>query len=187
MVALVLAFTGLAPGALVLAGLLWTLFGVLSGLFDLLLGPLIEWGARVLSSVGLVRAGGGFSAEEAMVAQGHYEAAADAYLRRSQDPGNRVRSLVRRAAILAGPLKMPEAAVTELEELQRDADRLTPGDDMHLGLALTELYEQKLANPGRAIVEVRRLIDRYPETRQAKELRTLLGALRAQHFADSGS
>jgi hypothetical protein len=184
-VALVLALTGLAPGGLLLAGLLWTIFGVLSGLLEMLLIPMIEWGAEVFASVGLVRAGGGFSAEEAMTAQGHYEAAAEAYLRRCRDPRCGVAAQLRRAEVLAGPLARPGDAVEELEALQRDATRLSPVDDIRLGLALTELYEQKLAQPGRAMVEVRRLIDRYPHTRQARDLRVLLGALRTQHFADS--
>jgi hypothetical protein len=185
-VALLLALTGLAPGALLLAGMLWTIFGVLSGLLDAIVGPMIEWGASVLSNVGLDRAGGGFSAEESMAAQGHNEAAAESYLRRAGDPRARAPALLRRAQLLAGPLGKPESAVAELEALQRDADRLGPENDMRLGLALAELYEQKLADPGRAIVEVRRLIDRYPHARQARHLRLLLGALRAQHFADSG-
>jgi hypothetical protein len=184
-VAVLLALTGLAPGALMLAGLLWTIFGVLSGLLDAVVGPMIDWGAGVLSNVGLVRAGGGFSAEESMVARGLVEAAAESYLRRSQEPRTRVAALVRRAQLLAGPLGQPGAAAAELEEVQRDAHLLAGEDDMRLGLALAELYEQKLADPGRAMVEVRRLIDRYPHTRQARELRGLLGALRSQHFADS--
>jgi hypothetical protein len=49
------------------------------------------------------------------------------------------------------------------------------------------LYEQRLHDPGRAMVEIRRLIDRYPDTRQARELRGLLAALRRQHFAEAAS
>ena len=56
---------------------------------------------------------------------------------------------------------------------------------MRVGLALTELYEQKLDDPGRAMVEIRRLIDRYPQARQTRELRRLLAALRTQHFAQT--
>jgi hypothetical protein len=184
-VALLLALTGLAPGGLLLAGMLWTAFGVLSGLLDWVVGPLIDWGATVLGSVGLVQAGRGFSAEESMAARGLHEAAADAYLRRADDPRARVPALLRRAQLLAGPLRQPQAAVAELEALQRDANQLSAVDDMRLGLALTELYEQKLADPGRALVELRRLIDRYPDARQARDLRVLLGALRTQHFADA--
>jgi hypothetical protein len=98
-----------------------------------------------------------------------------------------VPALIRRAELLAGPLGTPLAAVAELEALQRDADRLRPTEDMRLGLALTELYEQRLGDPGRALVEVRRLIDRYPAARQTRELRGLLAALRERHFTGTAA
>lgn len=180
--ALLLALTGLAPKALLFAGLLWTLLGIITGAVDWILEPLIEFGATVLSNVGLRRVVG-FSAEETLAAQGHYGVAADAYLQRSHTPGHRVAALIHRADLLAGPLHEPERAVAELEALQRDADRLSPAEDMRLGLALTALYEQRLQDPGRAMVELRRLIERYPEARQTRELRMLLAALRSQHFA----
>jgi len=183
-VALLLALTGLGPKALLLAGLLWTLLGIITGTVDWILEPLIEFGATVLSNVGLRRAVG-FSAEESLAAQGHYGVAADAYLQRSHTPGHRVAALLRRADLLAGPLHEPERAVAELEALQRDADRLSPAEDLRLGLALTALYEQRLQDPGRAMVELRRLIERYPDARQTRELRMLLAALRSQHFADT--
>jgi flagellar biosynthesis protein FliQ len=184
-VALVLALTGTDPRALVLAGVLWTLFGVLSGVVDWVLEPMVEFAAQVLSNVGLARPDAGFSAEEAMAVQGHAEAAAEAYRLRAQAPGDRVDAMIRRAHLLAGPLKVPHAAAGELEDLQRDAGRLSAGEDMRVGLALAELYEQRLDDPGRAMVEIRRLIDRYPEARQTRELRGLLAALRTQHFAQT--
>jgi hypothetical protein len=182
-VALVLGLTGMEPRALLLAGLLWALFGFMSGMVDAVVDPLIELINTVLTNVGLTRAGGGFSAEEALAAQGHADAAAEAYRLRAESPRERVPALIRRAELLAGPLGMPLAAVAELEALQRDADRIPPADDMRLGLALTELYEQRLNDPGRAMVEVRRLIDRYPEARQTRGLRGLLAALRDRHFS----
>ena len=182
-VALVLGLTGVEPRALLLAGLLWALFGLMSGMVEAVLDPLIELINTVLTNVGLTR-GGGFSAEETLTAQGHADAAAEAYrLRAEATPRDRVPALIRRAELLAGPLGTPLTAVGELEALQRDADLLRPADDMRLGLALTELYEQRLDDPGRAMVEVRRLIDRYPEARQARELRGLLAALRERHFS----
>jgi len=53
LVALLLALTGVEPRALILAGVLWTLFGVLSGLVDTVLEPLIDLANRMLSSAGL--------------------------------------------------------------------------------------------------------------------------------------
>lgn len=185
-VALVLALTGTEPRALALAGVLWTLFGLLSGMVDWILEPMVDFAVQVFSNVGLATPAGGFSAEEAMAAQGQVEAAAEAYRLRAQVPHDRVDALIRRAHLLAGPLKQPRVAAGELEGLQHDAGRLSPSEDMRVGLALTELYEQRLEEPGRAMVEVRRLIDRYPHARQVRELRGLLAALRSQHFAQAG-
>jgi hypothetical protein len=180
-VALILGLSGFSPRALLLAGLLWTLFGILSGIVDWLLEPGIDFLSKVLTNVGLVRVGGGFSAEETLAAQGHADAAAEAYRQRAQVPRDRVAALLRRAELLAGPLKLPHAAVGELEDLQRQAETLKPIEDMRLGLLLAELYEQRLDDPGRAMGEIRRLIDRYPGARQTRELRGLLAALRRQH------
>lgn len=182
-IALVLALTGVEPRALLLAGLLWTLFGFMSGMVEAVVDPLIEFLNTVLINVGLTRAVAGFSAEETLAARGHADAAAEAYRLRAETPGDRLPALLRRAELLAGPLAQPLAAVAELEALQRDANHFRPADDMRLGLALAELYEQRLDDPGRAMVEVRRLIDRYPEARQTRGLRGLLAALRARHFA----
>ena len=182
-VALLLALTGMGPRALLLAGALWGLYGLAFGLLDHVVEPLIELVSRIFTNAGLERVGRGFSEEETLVAQGHHEVAAEAYLERAGHPGDRTAAMVRRAELLAGPLGRPADAAAELEALQKDADQLRPKDDMRLGLALAELYEQRLGDPGRAMVEVRRLIDRYPHLRGTRELRGLLAALRRQHFS----
>ena len=187
LVALLLALTGVEPRALVLAGLLWTLFGFVSGMLEAVVDPLIDLLNTMLINVGLVQAAEGFSAEESLAARGAPDAAAEAYRLRAATPRDRVPALLRRAELLAGPLARPAEAVAELEALQREAERLTPLDDMRLGLALADLYEQRLQDPGRAMVELRRLIDRYPDARQTRALRGLLGTLRTRHFAGSPS
>jgi hypothetical protein len=184
-VALLLALSGLAPRALLLAGLLWTLYGLLSGMVDVVLDPLIDLAGDILSNVGLVRAGGGFSAEETLAAQGHADAAAEAYRQRAEAPRDRVSALLRRAELLGGSLGRPHLARDELEALQKDAVHLSDDDDCRLGLALTELYQQRLHDPGRAMFELRRLLDRHPHTRRARMLRGRLGALRAQQFSET--
>ena len=157
LVALILALTGVAPRALLLAGLLWALFGILTGMVDFLLGPLAEFIGELFASISS-------SAPER---------------------ADRVSSVLRRAEELAGPLGQPEAAARELEALRKGAGKLNPADDIRLGLALAELYERQLKDPGRALGEVRRLIDRHPGLRETVQLRGLLAALRAEHFAQS--
>jgi hypothetical protein len=181
-VALVLAATGMSPKALVLAGALWALFGAVSGLLDGVVEPLVEFFARALPSVGLFRDVPKFAAEESLLAQGHADAAAEAYRLHSENPALRARALARRAEVLAGPLKQPALAVTELEALQNGTARLTPLDDYLVGMTLATLYETSLHDRGKAMGELRRLLDRYPDIRQARFIRIRLANLRDAHF-----
>jgi hypothetical protein len=84
--------------------------------------------------------------------------------------------------VLAGPLKQPALAVTELEALQNGTARLTPLDDYLVGMTLATLYETSLHDRGKAMGELRRLLDRYPDTRQARFIRIRLANLRDAHF-----
>lgn len=182
LVALVLAATGISPRSLVLAGALWALYGAASGLLDGVIEPVVERLARALTEVGLIRRETGFSMEEALAIRGHADAAAEAYRERAREPGLRARATVRRAMLLAGPLGRPGLAVEELEAVRRDADRLPAEDDIAVGVALAGLYETSLADRGRAMGELRRLLDRHPGARQARSLRIRLANLRDDHF-----
>ncbi len=181
LVAIALALSGIEPRALQLVGMFWALYGFVVGLTSGVLEPVIDGIARVLADWGLVRAGGGYSAIETMVARGNLELAADAYLQRASEPRDRVEATLRRAALLAGPMRQPETAVIELESLQRR--NLPARDDLRVGLALVDLYDRRLDDPGRAMVELRRLIDRHPEDRGVRRLRESLAAMKAEHFS----
>jgi hypothetical protein len=157
LLALILALTGLAPEALLLAGLLWAVFGILTGIVDYLLDPLAELLGGLFASI-----------------------SSSAPVR-----ADRLASALQRAQELAGPLDQPEAAARELEAVRRGARKLDPQDDIRVGLALAELYERHLQDPGRALGELRRLIDRHPHLRETVQLRGLLAELRAEHFAHS--
>ncbi len=184
-VALLLWATGLVPRALVLVGVLWALYGFVLGLLGGVLEPLVEGLGRAFTDVGLVRAGGGYSPIETLVAQGHYAEAAEAYRERAQTPDDRAEATLRRAALLAGVLGEPETAGAELENLRASDKRLTPAEDIRVGLALAELAEHRLGDPGRAMAELRRLIDRYPSGRHLRRLRAGLAELKAQRFHDA--
>jgi hypothetical protein len=51
-----------------------------------------------------------------------------------------------------------------------------------VGLALVDLYEHDLGDPGRAMAELRRLIDHYPTASGARRLRVALSTLKSQRF-----
>ena len=181
-IAILFAVTGVAPRALVLAGALWAIYGFATALITGVLEPVIDLAAQAFSSVGLSRVGG-YSAIETMVARGQYEAAAEAYRERAQGRREQVDATLRRAALLAGPLAMPSGAVAELRKLRQDMGRrLTAADDVRIGLALADLHEFSLKDPGWAMAELRRLIDLYPHSRRVRQMRSILAALKTEHF-----
>ena len=181
LVAIGLALSGIEPRAVQLVLVFWAIYGFVVGLTSGVMEPAIEGLAHALQNFGLMRAGGGYSAIETLVARGHLEAAAEAYAARAREhPRDRVEATLRRAALLAGPLERAETALVELESLQRGT--LDRGDDLRVGLALVDLHDRRLADPGRAMAELRRLIDRHPEDPAVRRLRTWLAALKAERF-----
>lgn len=176
-VAVALALAGIAPRALLLVGAFWAVYGLVSGFTGGVLEPVIDGLALALQNVGLMRTGQGYSGIEALAARGRLAEAAEAYRERAQSPADRVEATVRRAALLAGPMGQPETALVELQALR---DRpLAPEQDLRVGIALVDVYERRLGDPGRAMVELRRLIDLYPDRRGVRRLRHALALLRA--------
>jgi hypothetical protein len=163
-----------------LVGALWAVYGLTVAFLSGVLEPVIDGVFQLMANVGLMRAGGGYSAIEALAARGHSQAAVDAYAERARNPAERVEATLRGAALLAGPLAQPESAAVELEGLR--SHRLSSREDFQVGLALVDLYEHRLGDPGRAMAELRRLIDRYPTSRGARRLRSALSALKSQRF-----
>jgi hypothetical protein len=182
-VALVLWATGMVPRALELVGIFWALYGFVMGLLGGVLDPLVDGLGRALTDLGLQRVGAGYSAIEALVARGDYKAAAEGYQERAQEPADRVEATLRRAALLAGALGQPETAAAELANL-RDTARLGANDRLRVGLALVELYEERLVDPGSAMSELRRLIDQHPSGRHLRRLRAELADLKRQRFGN---
>jgi hypothetical protein len=179
-VAIALALSGIAPRALQLVGLFWAIYGFIVGLTSGILEPVIDGLSHVLADLGLVRVGGGYSAIETLVVRGEVATAAEAYRERAQQPAERVEATVRRAALLGGPLGQPETALVELEGLRRS--KLSGADDLRVGVALVDLYDRRLGEPGRAMAELRRLIDRHPGDRAVRRLRHALAELKAEHL-----
>ena len=182
-VAVFLAVATRDPRMLELVGALWAVYGLTVAFMYGVLEPLIDGFFNLLANAGLSRGGFGFSEIEALESQGHPEAAAEAYAERVRNPAERVEATLRRARILAGPLAEPESAAVELDSLRAHA--LSPKDDLRVGMALVDLYEYRLDQPGRAMAELRRLIDRYPTARGARRLRAALRELKSQRHYDT--
>lgn len=168
------------PRMLELVGALWAVYGLVVGVTTGVLEPAINGFFQLMANAGLMRAGGGYSDIETLAVRGHPQAAAEAYAERARNPAERVEATLRRAALLAGPLTQPESAAVELEGLRTHP--LSGRDDFRVGLALVDLYDHHLSDPGRAMVELRRLIDRYPTASGARRLRAALGTLKSHRF-----
>jgi hypothetical protein len=183
--AVVLAIVTHDPRMLELVVALWAIYGLTIGFLTGVLEPVIDGLFHLLINVGLMRVGGGYSAIETLEVRGQHQAAALAYAERARNPAERVEATLRRSVLLAGPLQEPGTAALELDALR---DRPLSGrDDFRVGLALVNLYEHRLKDPGRAMGELRRLIDRYPTARGARRLRAALGELKAQHYSAASS
>jgi hypothetical protein len=178
--AAVLALVSRNPRALELVGALWAVYGLVVGFVSGVLEPVIDGFAELMQNAGLMRIGEGYSSIETLVARGHPQAAAEAYAERARNHAERAEATLRRAALLAGPLKEPETAAVELDSLR--SGPLSKRDDFRVGLALVELYEHHLGDPGRAMTELRRLIDRYPTAQDARRLRAALAELKAERY-----
>lgn len=178
--ALLVSWRGGSDTLLLASAAGWAIYGLIA--FMIRAGDLLpDAVARLFMNVGVTSAADGFSVIETMVARGAYVAAADAYLERARDPLVAAEAMVRRAALLAGPIGEPSAAVEELEAF-RGREDLSPAEDLSIGRALIGLCEGTLDDPGRAMVELRRLIDRHPTAPDADRLRLHLSALRADRF-----
>jgi hypothetical protein len=163
-----------------LVGALWAIYGLTVGFLSGLLEPAIDGFFQLLANAGLVRVGGGYSSIETLAVRGHYQAAAEEYAERARHPPERVEATLRRAELLAGPLGQPETAAIELDNLRSIA--LSSRDDFRVGLALVDLHEHQLNDPGRAMAELRRLIDRYPTAGAVRRLRAALSDLKADRY-----
>ena len=167
----------LAGGALLVLGVV--LFVVMRGLAMPAANALLTFlGFQSGSSTPLAK---GYSHIEALTAQGRYREAAAAYRREIVSDSKDVEARIQLAQLLLKHLDDPAGAATCYREV-RD---LVPDEARTIGysLRLVDLYRTRLAAPGRALGELRRLIDRFPESPQVvgarRELQELLDEVQA--------
>ena len=128
----------------------------------------------------------GYSAIEAMVAGGRYQDAAVAYQREiAADPSD-TEARSRLAQLLIDRLEDFTAAARYLKE----AREVTTNDRRKMGysLRLVDLYRSRLGDRGKAMVELRRFIDTFPDSPHIdgvrRELSELLVEMKAGPEAD---
>jgi len=120
-----------------------------------------------------------FSYQESLVMRGLVEDALASYEAIIAERGAMVSARLRAAALYASRGDNPQRAAELLRET-----RLIPGiaahDDISAANRLIELLMGPLGDPGRAMVELRRLIDRHPGTDAAARAKLTLAELKAQ-------
>ena len=72
------------------------------------------------------------------------------------------------------------ARAAELFRSVRDLPSASRRDALYASNRLVDLYDGPLAEPGRALIELRRMIDRYPDSPEARGARAALPRLKAQ-------
>jgi hypothetical protein len=127
-----------------------------------------------------------FSQEQALVMKRDYAGALELYEQRiATTPGDA------RVRIAAAELYMthganPGRAAELFREVQRGPG-LSSGNDVYVSNKLADLYLGPLQEPRRALVEFRRLIERYPGTTAAKHARMALANLKGDLLRDQAS
>ncbi|MFI5234219.1 MAG: hypothetical protein ACHQXA_00780 [Gemmatimonadales bacterium] len=167
--ALVLWLAGVTPKLLLLAGALWSVYGILQAGVNGILAPLAELPAWLSGAKG-----GGYGEIESLEAEGKFREAADRYRTRALTTGD-VGAHLRHAELLAGELHDAAGAVAELEQCRTGA-RLSADDDLRVGLALVRLHDEGRHDSTAALRELRRLLDRHSEPRQLQRIRAALAA-----------
>ena len=188
--------------SLLMFGLAGTKLG-LSGLALMaftLVGALTLSGAAILAAVKLGRGAGAmmrhvieggsstpyeeqFSQEQALVMQRDYAAALALYEQRIAANPLEVRARIAAAELYASHGANHARAAELYREVQR-VPGLGSGQDVYVSNRLADLYLGPLATPGRALVELRRLVDRYPGSAVAEHARAALATLKANASAD---
>lgn len=122
-----------------------------------------------------------YSREQALVMQGRIAEALAAYERAIAALPHAVEPRVRAADLYSAQGDATRAAAL-LREVQR-IPGVDPGRDVYASNRLVDLLLGPLSEPGRALVELRRLVDRYPDTRAAEHARAAIATIKRDRKA----
>jgi hypothetical protein len=119
-----------------------------------------------------------YSHIDALEAQGRYAAAVDAWEKVAIAEPHNPWPLIRAGELYLRTLKEPALALERFAGA-RSVPGVRPETEMYASLKIIDLYLGPLADEGRAFVELRRLIERHPGTREAAHARAALARLKA--------
>lgn len=127
-----------------------------------------------------------FSQEQALIMQRDYAGAAACFEQRIKvaEPTPDIRAVIAGADVYREHGLDFERAAALYRRAQK-LPTLTPGQDVYVANKLADLYLGPLKQPGKALVEFRRLIERYPNSRTADQARLALANLKQDQLAEN--
>ena len=120
-----------------------------------------------------------FSYQEAMIMRGDFDGALESYEAIIAEQPGLVAPRMKAAEHYARGNRNAARAAELFREI-RDTVGVPTRDALYASSRLVDLYDGPLQDPGRALVELRRIIERYPGTSLAEHARTALPALKAR-------
>lgn len=123
-----------------------------------------------------------FSQEQALVMRRDYAGALTLFEQRIASSPGEPRVRIAAADLFMTHGQNPARAAELYREVQR-MPRVMSGHDVYVSNKLADLYLGPLKSPGKALVEFRRLIDRYPGSAAASHARSALANLKADIVA----
>lgn len=119
-----------------------------------------------------------YSYQQALVMQGRLDEALSTYEAIIAESESTVDVRIRAAELYAREAKKSERAAELFRDVIRHP-RCTAGEEVYSTNRLVDLLHGPLAQPGRALVELRRLADRYPNSPVGERALTALRTLKA--------
>jgi tetratricopeptide (TPR) repeat protein len=124
-----------------------------------------------------------FSYQQSLVMQGKVDEALESYEAVITEKPTRVDVRIRAAELYLAKKGNARRAAELFREAQ-GISMISVGDDVYVTNRLVDLFTGPLGAPGRALIELRRLIDRYPNSAAAVQSREVLARLKKAHIAE---
>jgi hypothetical protein len=121
----------------------------------------------------------GFSDIEALIVRGEFEAAAERWEAAIAERVGDVEVRVRAAEFYLREYPRPERALASLREVQ-GWEHTSPERELYVTQRLVDLYLGPLQQPGRALVELRRIVERFPGSTAARFAREGMRTIKEQ-------
>jgi hypothetical protein len=124
-----------------------------------------------------------YSYQQALVMQGRVDDALESFEAVIADRPEAIDPRIKAAELYQRERQNHRRAAELFRQVQR-IETVDAGSFLYVTNRLVDLYTGPLAEPGRALVELRKLIDRYPGTPAAAQARDALATLKARHLRD---